>query len=133
MGVLFKQMFKVAFEWKGVSGCTAILRGSLPRLWFLPDYWLLGAPAAAKPPAAAPSEDFQKQHAAELDNPALKKDLKLLWFATGSEDFLVGTSKASVEMLKKHGFFPVYKESPGGHTWINWRSYLNEFAPQLFR
>jgi hypothetical protein len=20
----------------------------------------------------------------------------------------------------------------GGHTWINWRNYLNEFAPQLF-
>jgi len=24
------------------------------------------------------------------------------------------------------------KESPGGHTWLNWRSYLIEFAPQLF-
>ena len=35
--------------------------------------------------------------------------------------------------LKKHGFAPVYKESPGGHTWINWRNYLNEFAPQLFQ
>jgi enterochelin esterase family protein len=22
---------------------------------------------------------------------------------------------------------------PGGHTWINWRNYLNEFAPQLFQ
>ncbi|MDM7994628.1 MAG: hypothetical protein QUT30_02965 [Acidobacteriota bacterium] len=34
-------------------------------------------------------------------------------------------------MLKKHGFSPVYKETGGGHTWINWREYLNEFAPQL--
>jgi enterochelin esterase family protein len=39
---------------------------------------------------------------------------------------------ATVEMLKKHGFNPVFKESPGAHTWINWRNYLNEFAPQLF-
>ena len=38
-----------------------------------------------------------------------------------------------MELLKKHGFKPVYKETPGGHTWINWRNYLNEFAPQLFR
>jgi enterochelin esterase family protein len=36
-------------------------------------------------------------------------------------------------MLKKHGFNPIYKESPGGHTWINWRNYLHEFAPQLFQ
>jgi len=36
-------------------------------------------------------------------------------------------------MLKKHGFSPVYKESGGGHTWTNWRNYLNEFAPQLFK
>jgi enterochelin esterase family protein len=38
-----------------------------------------------------------------------------------------------VELLKKHGFNPVYKETPGGHTWINWRAYLAEFAPQLFQ
>ena len=26
-----------------------------------------------------------------------------------------------------------YKETEGGHTWPNWRAYLTEFAPQLFR
>ena len=36
-------------------------------------------------------------------------------------------------MLKKHGFNAVFQDSPGGHTWINWRNYLNEFAPQLFQ
>jgi len=91
------------------------------------------APGAAAAPPAAPSPDWEKQHLAMLDNAGLKKDLKLLWFATGSEDFLVNTTKATVEMLKKHGFSPVYKESGGGHTWINWRNYLNEFAPQLFQ
>jgi hypothetical protein len=24
-------------------------------------------------------------------------------------------------------------ESEGGHTWLNWRDYLSEFASQLFR
>ncbi len=79
------------------------------------------------------SPSWEDEHKIMLDNNSLKKGLKLLWFATGSEDFLVGTSKASVEMLKKHGFSPIYKESDGGHTWANWRDYLNEFAPQLFR
>ena len=56
-----------------------------------------------------------------------------MWFATGKEDFLIETSRATVEMLKKHGFDVVYNETPGAHTWINWRNYLNEFAPQLFQ
>ena len=74
--------------------------------------------------------DFQ--HKAELDNPAGKKGLKLVWFATGVDDGLMPTTKGTVEMLKKHGFSPQMKESPGGHTWINWREYLNEFTPLLF-
>lgn len=89
-----------------------------------------------RPGAAAPSTpppDWEKQHAAALDNAGLKKGLKLLWFATGKEDFLLNTTKATIEMLKKHGFAPVYEESGGGHTWVNWRNYLNEFAPKLFR
>jgi len=96
-------------------------------------------PAAAKPEstaAAAPAvqrPDWEKEHLSALDSAALKKNVRLLWFSTGSEDFLLNTTKASVDMLKKHGFSPVYKESGGGHTWINWRNYLNEFAPQLFK
>ena len=35
--------------------------------------------------------------------------------------------------FKKHGFKPVFKETSGGHTWLNWRDYLTEFAPQLFQ
>jgi enterochelin esterase family protein len=36
-------------------------------------------------------------------------------------------------MLKNHGFAVTYKETEGAHTWIVWREYLHEFAPQLFR
>ena len=79
------------------------------------------------------SPSWEDQHKNMLNNQDLKKGLKLLWFATGGEDFVLKTTKATVEMLKEHGFSPVYKESGGGHTWANWRDYLNEFAPQLFR
>jgi enterochelin esterase-like enzyme len=68
-----------------------------------------------------------------LGDPALKKGLRLVWFATGKDDFLLNTTEATVDLLKKHGFDVVYKETDGGHTWINWRLYLNEFAPQLFQ
>ncbi|UCG57679.1 MAG: esterase family protein [Phycisphaerales bacterium] len=76
---------------------------------------------------------WEEQHKQVLDGAELKKGLKLIWFATGRDDVLIETSRATVEMLKKHGLEVVYKESAGGHTWINWRDYLNEFAPQLFQ
>jgi enterochelin esterase-like enzyme len=99
------------------------------------------ATAAAAPanPAAAPANpapagpSWEEQHLAELDNAGSKKGLKLLWFSTGVDDGLMPTTKATVETFKKHGFSPVFKESPGAHTWINWRHYLGEFAPQLFQ
>src|SRR5262245_13002046 len=75
---------------------------------------------------------FEEQHRAKRDDAKLKKGLKLFWFATGKDDFLVATSRATVEMFKKHGFDVVYKETDGAHTWINWREYLHEFTPQLF-
>lgn len=89
-------------------------------------------PAGAAPPATVPTEWVQ-QHAAMLDNAALKPGLKLLWFSTGGDDRLIPVSKATVAMLKEHGFKPEFAESAGGHTWLNWRDYLDEFAPQLFK
>ncbi len=76
---------------------------------------------------------FEERNQAVLDNAKLKKGLKLVWFATGKDDFLVETSRATVAMLKKHRFDVVYNETAGAHTWMKWRDYLNEFAPQLFR
>ena len=76
---------------------------------------------------------FEEKNKANLDNAQVKEGLKLFWFSTGKEDFLVETSRATVELFKKHQFNVVYQETEGAHTWINWRNYLREFAPQLFR
>jgi enterochelin esterase-like enzyme len=83
--------------------------------------------------ASTAEPSWEERHQATLDDAGLKKDLKLVWFATGKDDFLLKTSEATVEMLKKHGFDVHYKQSAGGHTWLNWRDYLREFAPQLFQ
>ncbi len=91
------------------------------------------AAAGAPPPPATVPAEWVQLHAGMLDNAALKPGLKLLWFSTGSDDRLIPVSKATVAMLKEHGFQPVFLESAGGHTWLNWRDYLNEFAPQLFQ
>lgn len=81
----------------------------------------------------AQGPSFEERHRAVLDDPKLKEGLKLFWFATGKDDFLVRTSRATVEMFQKHGFAVVYRETDGAHTWDKWREYLAEFAPQLFR
>jgi enterochelin esterase-like enzyme len=91
-----------------------------------------GAAPATPPPPPMPDAAWEQHHLAMLDNAAVKKGLKVFWFATGSEDRLMPTTKATVDLFKKHGFTPVFKESAGGHTWANWRDYLHEFAQQLF-
>jgi len=89
-----------------------------------------GGGAAA---ASAAGEAWEKRNLAMLDNAPAKKGLKVLWFSTGKDDSLVGTTRSTVELLKRHGFAPRYTESAGGHTWLNWRDYLGQFLPLLFK
>ncbi len=81
--------------------------------------------------AAGPS--FAERHKAILDDANLKAGLKLFWFATGKNDFLVETTRTTVDMFKKHDFKVIYEETEGAHTWDKWREYLAEFAPKLFQ
>ncbi len=78
------------------------------------------------------NDEWQRMHAEALDDDSLKAGIELLWFATGSDDFVLETTEATVALLENHGFDVEYDETTGGHTWINWREYLNEFAPRLF-
>jgi len=89
-----------------------------------------GTPPAADAPT--PIEEWETAHKADLDDASLKKGTKLIWISTGVDDGLMPTTRSTVDVLKKHGFNPVFTESLGAHTWFNWRNYLVEFAPQLF-
>jgi enterochelin esterase family protein len=59
--------------------------------------------------------------------------IRLFWIATGVDDFVMPATRATRAMLDQYGIRYTYRETPGGHTWPNWRSYLREFAPLLFR
>jgi enterochelin esterase family protein len=76
--------------------------------------------------------EFEKQHLAKLDDAAVRDGVRLVWLSTGSQDFLLGQTRQTVAVFERHGFKPAFHESDGGHTWINWQRYLNEFAPLLF-
>jgi enterochelin esterase family protein len=92
-----------------------------------------GRGAAAGAAAAPPPPDWETVHLADLGNASLKRGTKLLWLATGVDDRLIANTRTTVALLKKHGFQPEFKETPGAHTWLVWRDYLRAFAPRLFR
>ena len=66
---------------------------------------------------------------------ALKKaGVKYYYVGCGQADNIcVEGSKNLDALLTKVGINHKTTFSPGGHTWANWRIYLSEFAPMLFR
>jgi len=57
----------------------------------------------------------------------------LYWIAIGDKDFLYEANKEYRKKLDENGYKYTYRESPDGHIWKNWRIYLTEFIPQLFK
>jgi enterochelin esterase-like enzyme len=79
-------------------------------------------------------EEFEKRNATFFDSTdKVNKTVKLLSISCGDQDFALQGCKNLAELLKKHGIKSEVHVSGGGHTWINWRHYLNDFAPQLFQ
>jgi enterochelin esterase family protein len=76
---------------------------------------------------------FAKNNAALLSDPKLNDRIRLFWFATGKDDFVLPSTKAALAVLHEHKIRYSFKETEGGRTWPNWRAYLSEFAPLLFR
>ena len=60
--------------------------------------------------------------------------VKLYYVGCGVKDPLAyAASQVLAERLKKNGLPFLFRETPGGHTWANWRIYLADLAPRLFR
>ncbi len=80
------------------------------------------------------SADFEKRNAAFLaSSDRLNKQIKLFSISVGDKDFALAGSRNVADLLKKNSIKHELNISGGGHTWINWRRYLNELAPRLFR
>ena len=62
-----------------------------------------------------------------------KNGFELYWIACGDTDFLYQGVVDSMKKMDEIEFDYTYRESDGGHIWRNWRIYLYEFAPMLFR
>uniref|UniRef100_S0DGJ3 Carbohydrate esterase family 1 protein n=1 Tax=termite gut metagenome TaxID=433724 RepID=S0DGJ3_9ZZZZ len=78
--------------------------------------------------AAKYAEEFVKKLEAQKKN-----GYKLYWIACGDTDFLYQGVLSSMKKMDEIGFKYTWRESGEGHIWKNWRIYLSEFAPMLFK
>ena len=63
----------------------------------------------------------------------MKKGVKLYWTGIGKTDGLYEPLQEFKQTLDKIHFPYKYIESTRGHIWSNWRSYMLEFTPLLFK
>jgi enterochelin esterase-like enzyme len=73
-------------------------------------------------------EEHKKQLKALQDS-----GVKLYWIACGKEDFLIESVNNLRKLYDGMGFKYEYVETTGGHTWTNWRIYLADLSPKLFK
>jgi len=86
--------------------------------------------------AIMPDKNVQSPIYSNLDaklKAQFDKKPALYWIAIGNTDFLYQANKDYRKMLDDKGYKYTYYETSGGHIWKNWRIYLTEFAPQLFK
>jgi enterochelin esterase-like enzyme len=79
--------------------------------------------------------DLETRNEKFFGNPAeTNKALKLFWIGCGKADSIIGDGDKKLDALfTRRGIKHEFHESEGGHTYINWRAYLREYAPRLFR
>jgi len=58
---------------------------------------------------------------------------KLYWIAIGTTDFLIQANNDFRKLLDDNKYPYTYYETGEGHIWKNWRIYLTEFVPMLFK
>ena len=87
--------------------------------------------AAIEPHQGATSpvfDDIEAKLARQFSTPPA-----LYWIGIGTDDFLYDQNAGYRRQLDASGFPYVYHETGDGHIWRNWRIYLQEFLPRLFR
>ena len=92
-------------------------------------HWI-GVFSAGLPRQGDPEQIFADLFA----NPAAtNKKIKLFWIGIGRQDPGFESAQKLDALMTKHEIQHEFHPSEGKHTWLVWRHYLNEFAPQLFQ
>ena len=90
---------------------------------------MFSAAIGVSDPNVSPNyQDFDKKLATYF-----AKKPKLLWIGIGKTDFLIQANNEFRQKLDANKYPYTYMETDGGHIWRNWRIYLSEFVPLLFK
>lgn len=76
-------------------------------------------------------QSFYTREAANIKT--YNSQLKLFWWGWGATDIARANSLLVTDHFKQEGVKLETMETPDGHEWKNWRLYLHEVAPKLFR
>jgi enterochelin esterase family protein len=91
-----------------------------------------GIYSAFRPGVMKPN--WEERNRTQLDNPSLRKNLKLAWFAVSKDDGdFTNISNESVGLLRQHQWPVEVHESAGKGEWSNWRDYMALYLPRLFQ
>jgi enterochelin esterase family protein len=66
-------------------------------------------------------------------NKKINGQIHLLWVGCGKDDGLFPSNQKFEQWLTSKGIVHTWVETPGRHSFVLWRRYLAEFAPQLFQ
>lgn len=89
---------------------------------------ILGEDAFRRPETPGIYRDYEEKIIRQFSkNPAL------YWIGIGKDDFLYDSNTEFRRMLSENDLPYEYYESEGGHTWRNWRRYMQIFVPKLFK
>ena len=81
-----------------------------------------------------PAEEFESRNAEFFGSAdQVNRNVSLLSIVVGEDDFARPGSEALAELFAEHGIGYEFDLTGGGHTWLNWRSYLRDLAPRLFK
>ncbi len=75
-------------------------------------------------------QDSMKDVAANAKT--VNAQLKMFWMGIATDDPGYAGAKRTSDFLDTAGIKHSFKTMPGAHTWIVWRRFLNEVAPQLW-
>ena len=90
---------------------------------------MFSAAIGVNDPSVSPIyQDFDKKLATYF-----AKKPKLLWIGCGSTDFLTQANRDFMKKLDENKSPYTFMETDGGHIWRNWRIYLSEFVPLIFK
>lgn len=92
----------------------------------------VGLFSAATTPRAQQHGDYYKDLDTKLAA-QFRFPPRVYWIGIGKDDFLYNDNKALRARLDAARYRYTYRESDGGHEWRNWRLYLTEFLPLLFK